>query len=94
MRNLELDDELVCRNARALAELAHDHLWVVRVTYAIQPDGKDNVAIRLRRFGVTAWAVWVDGRFTGAAISNPLSALNFRDLKTAITNPQENPRAQ
>lgn len=87
MRNLDITDDLVPRNARKVAELAHEHLWTVQITHVVQPDSKNNVAVRMSDSLVprSAWAVWIDGLFDSAACSNPFEGMNMRDLIKRIT---------
>lgn len=93
MIHLDPYDGRVPTNARNLALLATEHDWLVGITYADYlghaGEDKHSIAVRMRRFGVSAWAVWVDGKFDAAALSSPLSAYNYRDFKTVIQRPHQ-----
>jgi len=60
--------------ARAIEKLAARHGWRVVPTYARgtragrPPRVVDSIALRLRREGVRAWAVWLDGKFDTAMV--------------------------
>lgn len=93
MRDLTLDDELVPKFARKLVKLAKANTWIVGVTYSefLGKAGEDrySIAVRMRRFGVSAWAVWLDTGFDAAASSSPLAAMGYRELLTFIQQPQQ-----
>lgn len=93
MRSLDIDDDLVPKNARKIALLAREHMWTVQITHVYQSDGVSNVAVRMADLLVprSAWAVWLDGQFKGAACSNPFAAMNQRDLKQIITEQKASP---
>lgn len=60
--------------ALALQRAAEGAGWHVGVTYARgtrvgrAPKVVDSIAVRLRRKGARAWAVWLDGKADGAAL--------------------------
>lgn len=94
MRELEINDPLLPKNARKLAELAKEHGWFVRCTHVefdkCSKDGSEysthqSIAIRMHRDMTSAWAVWIDDGFDAAAISRPLSAMGYRELKDHLT---------
>ncbi|MBB4689799.1 hypothetical protein [Amycolatopsis jiangsuensis] len=65
------DDELP-RGARTVARLAEGAGWAVAATYSrgTKPGRGlpvvDSIALRVRRDGVRAWAVWLNGKFDQA----------------------------
>lgn len=65
------------RGASAMQKLAARHGWSVDARYARgtragrPPRVVDSLALRLRRDGVRAWAVWADGKFDAAQIWYP-----------------------
>lgn len=93
MRNLDINDDLVPRNARKVAKIAIDHLWKIQITYIVQADGKANVAVRMGDSLIprSAWAIWIDGLFDSAACSSPFAGLNMRDLIKLITDAKDSP---
>lgn len=70
--------------ARSLVKLAVQHGWTTRCTYVQYPDGKDSIAVRLRRDpSPRMFAIWIDGRFSCAA-SSALEPLNLGELRTRV----------
>lgn len=67
MRDVEITDEMVPRNATKLAQLAIKNGWILRCTHVVQPDGKDSIAVRLQRTDPPRMILTClpDGRFAG-----------------------------